>query len=281
MSVLTSSPGLRASAPPTLRLVARVVVPLLVPAVLVLAWWSGSRSIDYELFIAPPLDVLDRTVSDVFGGTAGHLFLGDFTWNHLLPSLWRALAGFGLALLVGVTLGVVLGINPVLEAMAAPLVHLGRSLPTPALLGVFFILFGTGDMPKILLISFGVVWPILFNTIDGVQGIGELRGNVARVFRISRFDVLFRIVLPGASPRILAGARTALSLSLILMIISELQKAKNGLGYWLVFSQRTFDYEAFWSILVILAVVGILFNLALDRIERRVLVWHRGVTSHE
>jgi ABC-type nitrate/sulfonate/bicarbonate transport system permease component len=264
----------------TVRAAGRLGLRLVIPAILVALWWLGSQHPVHGLFIAPPLDVLDRVVADFLSGSPADLFLGESATEHLLPSLQRALLGFGLALVVGVVLGTALGIEPRLAATFEPLVHLGRSLPTPALLGVFFFLFGTGDWPKVLLIAFGVVWPILFNTIDGVQGIGTARAHVASVFKIPSRDVLLRIVLPGAAPKIFAGARIALSLSLILMIISELQKSRNGLGYQLVLMQRNFDYTGFWSILVVLAVVGIVFNAVFVRIERRALAWHRGVTAH-
>lgn len=275
-----------ASALPQVRRPSRVVplfrgsvLRLIVPALIVVLWWLGSQDPTRGLFIADPLEVVKRTATDFLSANPGHFFLGDVARNDLIPSLWRATLGFWLALVIGVGVGIVLGLQPVLAALFQPLVHLGRSLPTPALLGVFFLLFGTGDWPKVLLIAFGIIWPILFNTIDGVQGIGMARAHVASVFKIRSRDVLVRIVLPGAAPKIFAGARVALSLSLILMIISELQKAKNGLGYLLVYDQRNFDYPGFWSVLLVLAIVGIVLNVIMIQIERRVLSWHRGVTS--
>ncbi|WP_310961305.1 ABC transporter permease [Nocardioides terrisoli] len=262
-----------------LPLMRQLALRAIVPVLIVLLWWLGSRSETKGLFIAPPLDVVKRTAEDFLSGNPAHLFLGDVARSDLVPSLIRATLGFWLALVVGVLIGIALGIQPVLAALFQPMIHLGRSLPTPALLGVFFLLFGTGDWPKVLLIAFGIIWPILFNTIDGVQGIGTARSQVASVFKIRSRDVFFKIVLPGAAPKIFAGARIALSLSLIMMIISELQKSKNGLGYLLVYDQRNFDYPGFWSVLVVLAVVGIVLNVVLVQIERRVLAWHRGVTS--
>ncbi|TNM36538.1 ABC transporter permease subunit [Nocardioides albidus] len=283
MSAITRDRAVRPAPSAVSRRIRRAgssaILPLVVPALLVALWWWGSESAVNGLFIAPPRDVLDRTLSDFLSPHPGDLFLGEVARHDLVPSLWRAALGFWLAVVVGVGLGIVLGLRPVLAALFQPLVHLGRSLPTPALIGVFFLLFGTGDWPKVLLIAFGVVWPILFNTIDGVQGIGTARAHVASVFKIPSRDVLLRIVLPGAAPKIFAGVRVALSLSLIMMVISELQKAKNGLGYLLVYSQRNFDYPGFWTVLVVLAVVGIVLNVIMIQIERRVLAWHRGVTA--
>jgi len=208
------------------------------------------------------------------------LFLGQAAFDHFLPSLGRALSGLMLALVIGVAVGVVLGVFPLMHALFQPLVHLGRSLPSPALLGVFFLLFGIGDSPKVFLIAFSVVWPILFNTIDGVMSVGETRSQAAAVYRIPTRLVLTHIVLPGASPKIFAGIRTAMSMSLIVMIISELQKSDNGLGYLLVSTQRDFDYSGFFAVLIVLALLGVVLNFIFLQIERRVLAWHRGATAH-
>lgn len=257
----------------------KVVLRLIVPAAILLLWWWMSTWEQVGLFVVSPPTAFRRFGTEFLSARASDFFLGDATYTHLFPSVGRALAGFGIAVAVGVVLGVLLGISPVLTALFQPLVHLGRSLPSPALLGVFFFLFGTGNSPKIFLIAFSIVWPILLNTIDGVTSIGAARAQTAQVFRIPAHDVLFHIVLPGASPKIFAGMRTSLSLSLILMIISELQKSENGLGYLLVQSQRNFDYASFWSVLVALVILGVIFNLVFLFIERRVLAWHRGATA--
>ena len=258
-----------------------VVLRLVVPAAILLVWWLMSTSTRIGLFVVDPLTAFQRFFTDFLSTDASRLFLGDATFDHLFPSVGRALAGLAVAIVVGVVVGVLLGISPVLTALFQPLVHLGRSLPSPALLGVFFFLFGTGDSPKIFLIAFSIVWPILLNTIDGVSSIGAVRSQAAQVFRIPRRDVLFHIVLPGASPKIFAGIRTSLSLSLILMIISELQKSENGLGYQLIQSQRNFDYGGFWSVLVALVILGVLFNIIFKFVERRALAWHRGATQQD
>jgi len=258
---------------------ARVALRLVMPALIVLVWWLLSTDPRFGLFIKDPLTSCERFVTDFLSTDPGSFFLGDATFQHFLPSVQRALLGLAIALVVGVVVGVLLGISPIMTALFQPLVHLGRSLPSPALLGVFFFLFGTGDSPKVFLIAFSIVWPILLNTIDGVSSVGLARAQTAAVFRIPRRDVLFSILLPGAAPKIFAGIRTSLSFSLILMIISELQKSENGLGYLLIQSQRNFDYGGFWAVLIALVLLGVAFNVIFKAIERRVLAWHRGATQ--
>lgn len=257
----------------------RIGLRLLVPVVIVVVWYALSQSPTAGVFVAHPGDAFARVGTDFFSSDPGSLFLGPSFYDDLLPSLYRALAGLALAVVVGVVVGVALGASRVLSASFAPLIHLGRSLPSPALLGVFFLLFGTGDSPKIFLIAFSVVWPILFNTIDGVHNVGAGRLQAASVFRIKSRDVLTHIVLPGAAPKIFAGVRTAMSLSLIIMIISELQKSENGLGYLLIQTQRNFDYTGFWAVLIVLAALGVVLNIVFKAVEHRALAWHRGATA--
>lgn len=257
----------------------RISLRLVVPIVLVGFWWLLSELPGSSMFVANPWGALVRVFQDYLSADPARFFMGEATITHFWPSVGRAMLGLALAIVVGVGVGIALGLAPVLTALFQPLVHLGRSLPSPALLGVFFLLFGAGDSPKVFLIAFSIIWPILFNTIDGVQSIGHVRSQAAAVFKIGRFDSFFRIVLPGAGPKIFAGIRTTLSLSLIIMIISELQKSENGLGYLLVTTQRTFDYTGFWSVLIVLGFLGVVLNLGFKAIERWALKWHRGVTQ--
>ena len=247
------------------------VLRLAVPVLIVIAWWAVSQTEITGLFVPTPAEAV-QTFWDEF-------VVGDAVVTHTVPSLVRALVGLGVAIVVGIAVGVALGTSTILTGLFQPLVHLGRSLPSPALLGVFFLLFGVGDAPKIFLIAFAVVWPILLNTIDGVGAVGEVRAQAAQVFRIPAHRVLTMIVLPGAAPKIFAGIRTSMSYSLIMMIISELQRSENGLGYLLVQAQRNFDFGTFFAVLIMLVIIGVVFNLVFKAIERRVLAWHRGVTD--
>ncbi|MGD7001904.1 ABC transporter permease [Corynebacterium halotolerans] len=244
-----------------------------VPVLIIAAWWGISQTEITGLFVPAPHEAVLRFWDE--------FIVGDAIVAHTFPSLFRALCGLGLAIVIGIAVGVVLGTSTILTGLFQPLVHLGRSLPSPALLGVFFFLFGVGDAPKVFLIAFAVVWPILLNTIDGVGAVGETRSQAAQVFRIPAHRVLASIVLPGASPKIFAGIRTSMSYALIMMIISELQRSENGLGYMLVQAQRNFDFSTFFAVLIMLVIIGVIFNVIFKTIEHRVLAWHIGVTAND
>jgi ABC-type nitrate/sulfonate/bicarbonate transport system permease component len=127
---------------------------------------------------------------------------------------------------------------------------------------------------KVLMIAFGVVWPILLNTIDGVQSVEQLYVDTGRVYGVTRSERLVRIVLPAAAPKIFAGLRVSLSIAVILMVISEMVATTNGLGFQIIQAQRSFKVLDMWAGIVLLGVLGYLLNTALLAVEGRVLHWH-------
>lgn len=261
-----------------LRRLSRSVVPVAVVAAVILFWQLAAMQ-SSSPFIVTPVEVFHRLREMYFAGPGWRLWIGGDGWPDVLASVRRAALGWGLAVIVGVVGGLAIGRLPHLEAATAPVISLARSLPVPALIGVAFFLFGTGDLPKILLIAFGAVWPVLFNSIDGARSLGMTRLEVTRVYRIPFLQWCWRILLMGALPKIFAGLRTSLSYSLILMIISELQRSVNGIGYQLNQVQRGFDYPALWSLLVVLAILGFVSNSLLLAVQHRVLAWHEEAHS--
>jgi ABC-type nitrate/sulfonate/bicarbonate transport system permease component len=136
--------------------------------------------------------------------------------------------------------------------------------------------FGIGPSMKVFVIAVGCVWPILLNTVDGVRGLDPALLETARVYGVRRRDRLWAIVLPAASPRIFAGLRSALSLALILMVISEMEASTNGIGFAILQAQRSFAIPEMWSGILLLGLVGYAVNGAFALVERRALRWHRA-----
>lgn len=250
--------------------VARAVVPV-ASVLVVVALWHLATSDRSSIFFPPPADI-GRVLDDDY--LRGDL-IGDAVW----PSVWRMLQGWVLAIVGGVAAGVVLGLRPVLRQWVDPIIQFARAIPPPALLGVMLVAFGVGDGPKSLLIAFGSVWPILFNTIDGVETVDPVQLETARVFGTSTPDRLLRIVLPSASPKIFAGLRTSASIALVLMIVTEFQAATDGLGYTILASQRLFAMTDMWAALVVVALLGLVVTSGLLAVERVVLRWHRGASG--
>lgn len=202
------------------------------------------------------------------------------TWSafseNVVPSFVRVTMGWGLAGAVGISLGIIVGSTRGIAAYIDPLIHFARAIPPPVVLPVFLIFFGVGNTMKILFIAFGVVWPILINTIKGVQSIEPVQIETAKVYQIGGARKLMHIVLPAASPEIFAGLRISLALAFVLMVISEMISASGGVGYQILQSQADFDVIDMWAGMVILGAGGIVFSSLLGTVEARLLRWKRG-----
>ena len=203
----------------------------------------------------------------------------DAWLRSLLPSVVRLLVGWLGAVVVGVVLGALIGLSAFARDAVSPIIHFLRAIPPPALLPLFIVLLGIGDSMKVAMILFGVIWPILINTADGVASVDPLQRETGRVYHISFRDELTRIILPSASPKILAGLRISLSIAVILMVISEMVGAVNGVGFELIQAQRGFRTLDVWATILLLGLLGYLLNAVLGMIERHVLRWHRGAMA--
>lgn len=231
--------------------------------------WQLITTAAGSIFFPTVTEILGRFADVVLGGQGDAPILG-----HLAPSLLRLFAGWLLAAVVGVTAGVTVGVSSRVRDYLDPIIQFARAIPPPALLPLFLVLLGLGDAMKISMIAFGIVWPILLNTIDGVRSVDAGYLETGRVYGANPRDRLLRIVLPAAAPSIFAGLRVSLSIAVILMVISEMVAATNGVGFLLMQAQRTFRMLDMWAYLLVLAILGYLLNTALLGVERRVLGWH-------
>jgi ABC-type nitrate/sulfonate/bicarbonate transport system permease component len=244
----------------------RLVLAFGLPVVLVAIWWLASAgSTD---FYRPPLSRILVAFADTW------------TWDRIradvLPSLGRLAVGYTLALVVGVALGVLVGSFRPVRDLLEPLLEFLRAVPPPVLVPVFILLAGLGDRTKVLVIAFGCVWPVLLNTVEGVRGRDEVLSDTCRTYGIRGVLRLRHLVLRAASPQIVTGARQALSIAIILMVISEMIAANNGLGFTVVQFQRGFQIPEMWSGVLLLGLLGVALAWAFQLAERRFLGWYHG-----
>ncbi len=241
---------------------------LAVLGVMYLTWLVLSSRADSP-FYPVPTDVLPAVWND---------WLADGpTWrDSIIPSVIRLLYGFFLAAVASIALGLAIGRSRLLSELLEPTIHFLRAIPPPALLPIFFIILGIGDTQKVALIAFGVAPPILLNTIDGARSVEALHLETAAAYQIGRWDRITRVIFPAAAPKVFAGLRVSMSLAIILMVISELFAATDGLGFRINQASRNFAYVDLWAGLVVLAILGIVLNGLLSLVERYVLKWSRS-----
>ncbi|MFG1707642.1 ABC transporter permease [Nonomuraea sp. M3C6] len=246
--------------------------------VAVLAWELAARSAQAAYF-PPPSRIVVRLHEMWFSGPPGRAFLTDEAVADLLPSLARLFAGWAMACVAGVLIGVALGRSRRLSALVEPLLHFGRSVPPAALVPVFLALFKIGTPMELASIVYGVIWPVLINSMDGARHVDRQYIETGVVYRLNPWQRLTRIILPAAAPKIFAGLRLSVSLALIMMIISELVGSSEGIGHRMLEAQSQFDIPAMWAGIVLLGLLGIVLNTAFLGVERLVLSWHRGARN--
>jgi ABC-type nitrate/sulfonate/bicarbonate transport system permease component len=206
---------------------------------------------------------------------SGPFILTEEAVGHFLPSLIRVIGSWAIAVVVGVTLGVAIGRTAWLADCVEPLIEFGRAVPPPVMLPVFLVLFQIGPQVQVATIVFGIVWPILLNSIDGARHVDVVKMETAVVFGVPAHLRFFLVILPAAAPKIFAGLRLSVSLALILMVISELKASTEGIGYLLNLAAGNADMPAIWAGVLVLGVLGFAFNSLFLMVERRALAWHR------
>jgi ABC-type nitrate/sulfonate/bicarbonate transport system permease component len=234
------------------------------PVLLIVAWWAFS--VTSETFYVPT----PARIAQAFAET----WFSQRLFDDALPSVARLLAGFVLATILGVGLGVPIGLSVRLRAAAEPVLEFFRAIPPPVLVPLIMLLAGIDNGMKILVIVSGCVWPILLNTVEGVRAIDQVLSDTCRMYRVRGWSRLRHLVLRGASPQIMAGLRQALSVGIILMVSSEMCASSSGLGFTIVLFQRGFAIPEMWSGILLLGLLGFGLSLLFRWLERRVLSWH-------
>lgn len=237
--------------------------------------WEVFAQTSPTVFFPPLSDVLVQFRKDWLSSDPSMLFLSSDFYDTVPVSLGRLAGGWGLAVVVGVVIGMALGRSPILAGMYNPIVRFFMSLPNAALLPIVFQIFGPNSSMNIFLIFFGTVWLIVVNTADGVAGVDPQWIRSARSMQLRKPDLYRRVLLPAAMPQIMAGLRVSIGIGLILMIISELYATTAGLGYNVMVYQQTFQYRQMWSAFLLIAVLGIALNAIMTTVEKRVLRWQR------
>jgi len=240
---------------------------LALPALLV-GLWALATADSHSYYISTP-----KQVVSAFADT----WIGPRLVDDVLPSLGRLAVGYLVAALLGIALGVVIGRHARVRATLEPVLEFFRATPPPVLVPLLILLSGVGNTMKVLVIVSGCVWPVLLNTVEGVRGIDQELIDTCRSYRIDGLARLRHLTLRAASPQIVTGLRQALSIGIILMVISEMFASSSGLGFTIVQFQRTFAIPEMWSGIVLLGLLGFGLAMAFRAWEHHVLSWYFGV----
>jgi ABC-type nitrate/sulfonate/bicarbonate transport system permease component len=229
--------------------------------------WAGAA----DSFLVPTASEVAERAWDVWRTSAFLSEVGE--------SMKRYAVGFAIATVIGITVGLLVGASHAARRTLDPFLECLRAVPAIAIVPAAFVILGVGDASRIAVIAFGLCFPILVNTAEGVRGIPPEVRDTASMLHVGRLERVVRIYLPAALPSIMAGLRIAVSLGLVLVIVSEFVGEANGLGYYLIIQQSTFDYPALYAGILFLGLLGYVLNRLFLLVERRVLAWHYGAAG--
>ncbi|MFY9510787.1 MAG: ABC transporter permease [Rubrivivax sp.] len=249
----------------------RLFVELALPALLFGLLYTLSA--DSKNFYFPPLSAVLQQFDK--------LWLGPRFSSDVLPSLARLAGGYTLACTAGVLLGVAIGVHAGLRRAVEPVLEFFRAVPPVAIIPLLIVSMGFGDAMKITVIATGAVWPILLNTVEGVKAADSVLDDTCRSYRIRGVARLRHFIVPGAMPQIVAGMRLGLAIGIVLMVISEMFAALDGLGAAIIYFQRSYEIPQMWSGVLMLGLFGFTLSLVFRLFERLVLRWYFGLRDLE
>jgi ABC-type nitrate/sulfonate/bicarbonate transport system permease component len=197
--------------------------------------------------------------------------------SALVPSLGRIFAGFGIAVLIAVPLGLLMGSIALIYRLLEPLTEFIRPIPAAAYIPVAILFLGIGNEMKIFVVVLACLFPILLNTYGGVRGVDPVLIDTGRTFGVSRFRALWQIVFPAALPSILTGMRISLGIALIVVVVAEMIAGNSGIGYYILDMQRVFRVPEMFAGIFTLGLLGFMINFVFVKIEQHFLRW-RGTS---
>jgi NitT/TauT family transport system permease protein len=241
------------------------VVKYLPLLILALMWETMVRTGIISRLMMPPLSEVLVSWWDL--ASTGELV------TQGLASVKRAGSGLGLAVLLGTTAGVLMAWYKPVRMLVNPIVQLFYPMPKSALIPVMILWFGLGDMSKVILIFLGCLLPIVVSSFNGARGVDQQLIWSARSLGASETKVLWQVIVPGAMPEILAGLRTALAVSFVLLVSSEFLISKDGLGYLISGFGDGGVYEAMFACIITVVAMGFIADRLFQLFMRRMLVW--------
>lgn len=203
----------------------------------------------------------------------GKLIISGEISRSLTASLYRILLGFALGSIIGLLVGLVTGTSALMDRIGTPIVNALYPIPKIALLPLFILWLGIGELSKVTIIALGVFFPVAMNTYSGVKNVDTLLIKVAVSFNASWWLTMKSVVLPSALPVIFAGLRLAAGTSLLLLVAAEMIAAQEGIGALILHYGDLMITDRLMAGVIVLSLLGLIFNLGLQWLEHKIVPW--------
>ncbi len=216
--------------------------------------------------IFPPPSAVIETAWQM--ASTGELF------SHIAASVRRVFAGFMLAAIVAIPLGLSMGAWPKWRKQLNPLLEILRPVPPFAWIPISLLWFGVGDSQSIFVIFIATIFPILLNTVSGVDSVNTIHIRAAQCLGASRKTLFVKVVLMSALPSIFVGLRTGLGLGWMVLVASELIGAVSGLGYLINDSRNMGIPDLAFMGMIMIGVIGLCIEFGARKLEQRLIPWY-------
>lgn len=238
---------------------------LLLPTVVLYFWHLAAlREWISPLLLPAPGQVL-HTLLDLYDS-------GDL-WRHLGFSLGRVAEGYLAGVVLGLTLGGVMGLSKTFEAYVLPSFKTISLIPTLGWIPLFIMLVGIDEGLKILIIAKAVMIPVTINTLKGIRNIPAGYFDVARIYQFSPVQALVSLIIPAALPSLSSGLRLGLSNAWMALVAVELLASSEGIGYLIVWGRQLLQLDLVMASMVIIGITGWMLDHIFQRAEQRLLAW--------
>ena len=242
-------------------------------ALALLFWEIAARANTALELYFPPVSQILAAIWQLIGSAP--------IYFHAATTLRRFFLGYLAAAFLAVSLGALLGYFRLLHSYLETVIEFLRPMPSVAIIPVAILALGIGDGMIIAVTIYASLWPILINTIDGVRHIETTLIDTARTFGLSRREILWRVILPAASPYIVTGLRIGLSIALILVTTAEMIAGSKGLGFFILDEERSMNSRNMYAGVIIVSLLGYLLNRLFLALEGRALGWRHGLGGRE
>ncbi|HEX5492955.1 MAG TPA: ABC transporter permease [Mycobacteriales bacterium] len=195
-------------------------------------------------------------------------------WNAIADTVEGAALGLGIAALIGIPLGILIGLSDPLYRLTRALVEFLRPVPSVALIPLAVLLYGTELRSKLLLVVYAATWPLLVNVVYGVRDTDPVAIDTARAYRLGRLARIRHVTVPSTLPYLMTGVRLSASVSLILAVTAELVIGAPGLGQIIVQAQAANAVPLTYALIVVSGLLGLALNVLTRGVERYALRWH-------
>ncbi|MEV4318910.1 ABC transporter permease [Actinocrispum sp. NPDC049592] len=256
-----SRPGTGARA---VRFIHQIWRPVALLALLFVVWWVVTAAEWVEPYlVASPGDAFDTILAKP-----------EYFWDNTLVTLWETIAGFLLAILIGVLGAVFMVYSPTVERTFYPLLLFAQVIPKIAIAPLFIVWFGTGLTPKIIVAVLMAFFPVVISMVTGLKSIDPEMLQLASTMGAGPVSTFVKIRLPASLPHLFSGLKVGVTLAVTGAVVGEFVGANEGLGFVIQQANGNFDTPTLFAGLIIMSALGLLLFAVVEVIEALVLPWH-------